>query len=145
VGVKLTAEQLEVVKKMTEFAEATANQIYHIMTNHGLDKVEGCRININVTPEYNITTMNIVVGSPESRNSFGYIDLARGKDEEKYAPIGTNSAEYELLFADEAIRSRMEEILHRKKPLPPDGLWVGADRNCDSVDCGEWDVNDSLS
>ena len=144
-GVKLTDEQLEVVKKMTEFAEATANQIYHIMKNHGLDKVKGCRININVTPEYDMTTMNIVVGSPESIDSFGYIDLARGKDEEKYAPIGKNSAEYELLFANEAIRSRMEKILHREKPLPPDGLWVGDHCNSDPVDGWEWDINDSLS
>jgi hypothetical protein len=140
---KLTADQMEVVKGMALFAEASANQIYHIMENHGLDKVIGCRLAITVIPENTFTMRNIVLGSPDSE--FGYIDLARGKADEKYAPIGKNSAEYELLFADEAIRSRMEKILHREKPLPPDGLWVSSDRNSDPVDGWEWDINDSLS
>lgn len=142
-GVKLTEHQMNIVKGMVEFAEASANQIYHIMENHGLDKIDGCSLSITVTPKNTFTMRNIILGSPDS--DFGYVDLARGTADEKYAPIGKNSAEYELLFADEAIRSRMEKILHKEKPLPPDGLWVSSDRNSDPVDGWEWDINDSLS
>ena len=142
-GVKLTNHQFDVVKRMTGFCEAFANQLYHIMKNHGLDQIDGCSVSITVTPKHDYTTMDIVVGTPDT--DFGYIDLARGKADEKYAPIGKNSAEYELLFADEAVRSRMEKVLHREKPLPPDGLWVGSSRNSDPVDGWEWDINDSLS
>ena len=140
---KLTADQMKVIKGMAEFAEASANQIYHIMENHGLDKIDGCRLTVTVTPENTFTMRNIVIGSPDSE--FGYIDLAMGEKDDNYEPIGRNSAEYELLFANEAVRERMEKIVHREKPLPPDGLWVGSDRNSDPVDGWEWDLNDSLS
>lgn len=140
---KLTKHQMMILKGMVEFAEATATQIHRIMKNHGLDKIEGCYLNISVDPTRVLTTMNIVVGSPMS--DFGYIDLAKGGNDNEFSAIGNNSAEYELLFANETIRSRMEKAVQREKPLPPDGLWVGSDRNSDPVDCREWDINDSLS
>ena len=50
------------------------------------------------------------------------------------------------IFTDEEIKERMRQIVDGEKhPLPPDGLWVGADRNSDPVDGWEWDLNDSLS
>lgn len=143
-GVKLTNHQLTVMKKLVEFCEASANQIYRIMVNHGLDKIEGCNLKIDVDPSRYFTTMLITAGD-DYTTDFGHAKLARGKKNERYALTDTNSAEYELLFADEAVRSRMEKIVHGNKPLPPDGLWVGDHRNSDPVDGWEWDLNDSLS
>ena len=144
-GVKLSEKQLEVVKSMAEFAEVFAGQIYTIMQNHGLDKIEGCSLNINVDPSKHFTTMMIDIGQ-FYKSDFGHVCLARGKNDAKYSLTNTNSAEYELLFADETLRDRMEKIVHGEKPLPPDGLWVGDSRNDSPVgDRWEWDVNDSLS
>lgn len=144
-GVKLTERQLEVVKSMTEFAEVFADQVYTIMQNHGLDKVQGCTLNINVDPSKHFTTKMIDVGD-FCKSDFGHVSIAKGKNDEKYSLTNTNSAEYELLFADEALRGRMEKIVHGSKPLPPDGLWIGDPRNDSPVgDRWEWDVNDSLS
>lgn len=126
---KLTMEQLQVVKKMTELAEAFATQIYHIMENHGLDKIPGCALKVTVTPEYKYTTRDIMLGTLDS--DFGFCMLSMGKDEKKYTTYGKNSPIYQLLFCDPAIKEQMEEIV-TWKPLPPDGMWVGDDYK------GEW-------
>ena len=145
-GVKLTNQQMSVVKSMTEFAEATANQIYRIMVNHGLDKVEGCQLRITVDPKFDFVPMMIELGKAGDTD-FGYIMLTRGKKaDDKYEAIGRNSAEYEWLFADETLRKRLEAGKKAEKPLPPDGLWISDSRYDSPVDSGwEWDVNDSLS
>ena len=142
-AIKLTDEQLSAVKGMVEFAENMADQFMKIMEDHELDKVKGCRLTVTVIPSLLLTNKKVEVGFPDT--DFGCITLTKGRKDEKFAATGTNSTEYELLFADEALRSRMEKVLHREKPLPPDGLWVGDDRNDPPVDCGEWDLNDSLS
>lgn len=144
-GTKLNEHQMMILKGMVEFAEASANQIYHIMENHGLDKIDGCRLVITVDPTRQYTTMNVELG--RNNTDFGYVYLAKGKRKgDGYVPVGENSHEYELLFADEKIRERMAKVLHREKPLPPDGLWIGDPRNDSPVDSRwEWDVNDSLS
>ena len=143
-GVRLTDEQLLTVKMMAQYMENFADHLYHIMQNHGLDKINGFKVEIKVDPAFDYITKTIDIGSGIYNDS-GYVRLTRGKEEKRYAPTGKNSAEYEWLFADETVRSRMEKILDREKPLPADGLWVGDDRNDPPVDCGEWDVNDSLS
>ena len=141
-AVKLTEQQLLVVKKMVEFAEASASQIYHIMKNHGLDKVEGCYLNLSVDPTRTLKTMNVFVGGDDD---FGHINLARGEHDDEFTAYGRNTPEYEKLFASEAVRKAMEESAKREKPLPPDGYWVSNDSNTYSVGSWEWDVNDSLS
>ena len=142
-SVKLSEKQLNAVKSMAEFAENMADQFLKIMVDFELDKVEGCSLSIDIRPELEFTGRTIRIGCHET--DFGHISLVKGRDGEKYEPMGRNSTEYELLFADETLRSRMEKVLRREKPLPPDGLWVGDSRNDPPVDCGEWDLNDSLS
>ena len=72
---------------------------------------------MSVDPTRELTTMNIVVGSPIS--DFGYIDLAKGGNDDEFNAIGKNSAEFELLFANEAIRSRMEKAVQRESLYHP--------------------------
>lgn len=128
--VQLTNEQLRTVKQMMEYAQAFCNQIYHIMENHGLDKIDGCSLIMTVDPKMDMVTRNIQMGTGKE---FGLVRMARGKIDKKYMVYGNNSVEYELLFADDAIKQKMFEILDRnKKPNPPDGLWVGDDYK------GEW-------
>lgn len=144
-AVKLTEDQQEVLKSMIEYAEIFADQIHEIMKNHGLDKVNGCRLSIIVEPEFLFATEQVIFGHEET--DAGIVNLTKGRrtKDEKFTLSGKNSYEYEKLFADETIRSILEKGNGREKPLPPDGLWVGADRNSDPVDGWEWDVNDSLS
>ena len=144
-AVKLTKEQQEILKDLMYVSGKFADQVLHIMQNHGLDKIKGCDLAIMVTPEHLFSTETVTFGHTDT--DAGRISLCKGRrtKDEPFLPFGKNSYEYELLFADEAVRSRIEKILHGEKPLPPDGLWVGADRNSDPVDGWEWDLNDSLS
>ena len=133
-AVKLTGDQMITMKSMVGIAGSMADQFLHIMRNSGLDKVDGCRIQVIVNPAMNFVTSMVDFGSPDS--DAGFIKVTRGKRDEQYKPSGDcNSAEYELLFADEAVRERMSEILHKEKPLPPDGLWIGDDRSTAPLDC----------
>ena len=148
-GIALTEHQLMIVKGMVQIAENTANQLWHIMENHGLDKVEGFQMDIMVNPKYEMTTMEVNIGhcfNVGIEGTAGGCSLARGKKDAKYTCNGKNSAEYEWLFADEAVKDRMRKVLDAgTHPLPPDGLWIGDNRNDSPVDGWEWDVNDSLS
>jgi len=142
-AIDLTEQQLIAVKSMTEFAECFADQVRHIMKDHGLDKIDGCSLVIQVNPKHVLTGNSVYLGTVNT--DFGYIVLSKGVNDEKYTAVGRNTPEYEYLFADEALRSRMDAAKKREKPLPPDGLWVGDSRNDPPVDCGEWDIDDSLS
>ena len=143
--IKLTDEQIEIVRGMGRICESFANQLYHIMENHGLDKIEGCNVVIDVCPKYNSITREISIG--ENDTPFGTICLIRGKKDEEYRIYGQNtSKEYEAVFDREAYAAGRVPVKPTEKPLPPDGLWIGDPRNDYPVDCRwEWDVNDSLS
>ena len=143
-NLKLSDHQLKVVKTAAEMCEHFADQLLHIMKNHGLDKVEGMEFEIRVNPSMDFATEVINIGE-DIQSDAGHMMLVKGKKNEKFSPCGANSAEYELLFADETIRERFRNIVKGEKPLPPDGLWIGDPRNDPPVDSGEWDVNDSLS
>jgi len=143
-AIKLTDDQLVIVKGMAEYMGNVADQLLHIMENHGLDKIKGFQVTIEVDPQFDFVAKQIKIGSKWNSDS-GFVTLTKGKGENRYAPTGKNSPEYEILFADQETRVRMEKVLHREKPLPPDGLWVGDSRYDPPMDSREWDVNDSLS
>lgn len=142
-AIKLSKGQQDSLKKMMGFCEVFADEILLIMRDHGLDKIQGCSVSINVNPHLPFLIEDVRFGQINSDS--GIINLGKGYLNETFTPYGRNSAEYELLFADEAVRKAIQEGLNRKKPLPPDGLWVGANNNSDPVDDWEWDLNDSLS
>lgn len=143
-SIALTEHQLMVVKQMVEYGEAFSKQILHIMQNHGLDKINGFEFAVRVDPKWHFMRETIHVGGFYTDDS-GAISLSRGENEIDFTPYGKNSPEYELLFANEAVRGRMEKIVRGEKPLPPDGLWIGNHPDADPLDSGEWDINDSLS
>ena len=141
--IKYTDEQLKILAGMIDQAKVFTDHLNHIMVNHGLDRVEGAGLLIEIDPKYDHSRCRIEFGKDES--DAGYIELLRGKNEDEYEPYGTNSPEYEYLFAKPSLKERMRKIIADKRPLPPDGLWVGDSRNDPPVDSGEWDLNDSLS
>ena len=116
-AVAYTKEQIDAVKQMIDVAGNFADQLYHIMTNHGLDLVEGCSLSISIVPEFAFTTRNISFGCTDK--PAGHINVAKGKLDSEFTPFGENSPEYESTFAPKEIAEKMEE-----KPLPEDGLWV---------------------
>lgn len=144
-GIALTEHQMMILKHMVRMSEAFANNLYHIMENHGLDKIEGCSINIDVDPKYKSITKKISIGERDS--AFGFAEFIMGVHEDAFKLWdASHSKEYDRLFKDEAIRGGIKVSEESEKPLPPDGLWIGDPRYDCSVDCRwEWDVNDSLS
>ena len=143
-GIKMTENQFTAVEQTVKIAEAMANQLLHIMENNGLTQVHGGNLIIRIVPGLKFTRQTVEFGYQSS--DAGFVKLAKGVYDEQFSPTGNeNSAEYELLFADEAVRKAIESRLNREKPLPPDGLWIGDPRNDYPVDGWEWDVNDSLS
>ena len=134
-GTKLTKSQLIAMERMMEAAEAMADQLLHIMDNSNLSAIEGSQICIRVVPEFKFARNLIEFGFPGKAS--GHIKLAKGVYDERYEPTGnSNSAEYELIFANETVKERMREILRWKKPLPPDGLWISVYDDPINVDCG---------
>jgi len=127
-SIKLNGDQMVIVQGLMEYAQAFCDQVMHIMKNHGLDKVDGCNLQLYVDPKPSLVQKSITIGEEISKD-FGRIKMTIGENETKYTPLGTNSAEYELLFADESIKEAMAKALnkHNEKPLPTDGLWVGRD------------------
>lgn len=123
--VNLTDTQLEMVRGIALFAEAFCNQVYHIMQNHGLDKIDGCLLRLYVDPTLELTARNITVGNPGS--GFGYCNLARGKNENEYSLFGLNSCTYEELFGKQwrmiTDPDVKEKLPTGNIPLPEDGFW----------------------
>ena len=131
--VRFTDEQFAVIKSMVKLAETVADQILHIMQNHGLDRVEGCRLMIDVDPSSDLLTREIVFGSSVDKEA-GQIELTRGKDEKQYAPCGSNSPEYEVLFATPEVAERMRRLFAAKVPVCSGGLWFGDNGNDPPMD-----------
>ena len=132
-SVKLSESQMTTLKSMIDIAENISDQFLHIMRNSGLDKIPGCDLWIHVQPELDFLTEHIQFGHLNADT--GKINLGKGKYDERFSPFGKNSAEYELLFADDTIRAAIKKILDIKKPLPPDGLWIGNSDNEPPLDC----------
>ena len=133
-AVKYTDDQLVVIKRLMEICGSFADQILHIMQNHGLCEVKGTKVKIEVDPEYSTIAKMIEFGDSIESDS-GRIKLTKGLEENKYGAVGKNSAEYEILFAPPEVAERIREVLKRAKPICPDGLWIGDDRNDPPLDC----------
>ena len=140
---KLTEQQLSVIEKLESFAENFADAVYKTMVDHGLNRIPGFRIGVNVDPQYQYITRRVLIGYYDTPS--GHVTLNKGKGMDKFVVSDTNSAEYEQLFAEQKATEGKEYGGDQQKPFPPDGLWVGTDHNPNSVDGWEWDVNDSLS
>lgn len=143
-AVKLTEHQMMILKRTVRMSEAFANSLLHIMRNHGLDKIDGCDITIQVNPKYETMVCDISIG--EKNSDFGDASFIKGAKDDGFELWSHCSAEYKSLFDDEENRRRKHYGEKVEKPLPPDGLWIGDPRNDYPVDCRwEWDLNDSLS
>lgn len=137
--VDYTERQMEVVEQMVKTCEAFADQLLHIMQNHKLDMVDGCKVQIDVDPAYPLTARVVQFGKRHidvekadfRQDDFypsGYVRIAKGLHDSRYKSFGMNSPEYEVMFAPPEIKEQMKGR-HEQKPvekeLPPDGMWIG--------------------
>ena len=133
-GIKLSESNVEDVKKLMNVAAAFADQLYLIMEHNGLVKVPGAAVSISVEPGLRFTTKNITFG--HRGTDAGYVLLAKGRYDEEFEAYGNeNSTEYEILFAKKELRERILRYIGKEKPVCPDGLWIGDDRNDPPLDC----------
>lgn len=134
-GIKMTDGQLTKTKQLVEIAEAMSDQLLRIMENHELTRIPGYQISISICPNNRFTTEMVRFGQVDS--DAGFVALVKGVYDEEFKATGRwNSAEYEFIFADKELRKRIRKYISKEKPLPPDGLWIGDDRNAPPVDCG---------
>lgn len=96
---KLTSEQMDIVKGMVDFGKIFADQIMHIMKNHGLDKVPGCSLSIRVDPEFELTTETVVFGTEYMDT--GVLRLTKGKFDKRFCPLGKNDPDIEKVCMTE--------------------------------------------
>lgn len=133
---KLTIEQYDAIKSIAKFAENFADEVLKVLQNTGMDKIPGCRLRIDIDPEYDYITKKIIFGESRDESEVRKFELVCGLEDEKYE-LATDSKEYEILFANEATKARIRTILNTEKPLPPDGLWLSACDDCPDVDGGQ--------
>ena len=137
-AVKYTDEQLLVIKAIAEMSERFADQILHIMQNHGLDKIPGTEMTIDIDPSMSQVMKQIEFGRSlfYDTNDSGYFKLTRGKDETGYALNGRCSYEYEVLFAPVEVTERIRKVLNGKVELYPAGEYGNPDCGPAPVDSG---------
>ena len=133
-AIKYTDDQLLTIKSMMEICGRFADHILHIMQNHGLDKVKGTCVKMEIDPDFKYVAKQLEFGKNIESDS-GYIKLTRGLEEETYGATGKNSHEYEVLFAPPEVAERISRILKNPKPVPPFDIWIGDDRNDPPLDC----------
>lgn len=147
----LTTEQMEVAKKLIEFTQNFSDQVVHIMKNHGLWQ-KGFELKLRIDPLAECLTEEIQFHRwvEDGEGQFKEcVDRVKSQNEmfgKGWYNLPTHtSREFIHLFDEPTDGTGKEKGKTDEKPLPPDGMWVGSDRNSDPVDGWEWDINDSLS
>ena len=125
-GVKFTDKQLSAIRDMMRIAGNFADQLHKIMIDFEMDKVEGCQLRIDINPSCSFVTKELEFGLMGT--DAGFVRLSRGKNETGYSPLGTNSPEYEWLFADPAIAERIQRIVlgsqvEQPRPVIDEDRW----------------------
>lgn len=133
---KLSRDQYKAIESVANLAKLFSDEVLKIFQQNELDKILGCRLRIDIDPEYDCITKKIIFGESGDESEVGKFELVRGLEDEKYE-LSTDSKEYEILFADEATKERIRTILNTEKPLPPNGLWLSAYDDPASVDGGQ--------
>ena len=131
---KLTEQQLSVIEKLESFAENFADAVYKTMIDHGLDRIEGLRIGVNVDPHYEYITRRVLIGYYDTPS--GHVTLNKGKGMSSFVVSDTNSEEYERIFNGSEDSEGKEQDGDQQKPVPPDGLWISTHDGDPYVDGG---------
>ena len=133
---KLSRDQYKAIESVANLAKLFSDEVLKIFQQKELDKIPGCRLRIDIDPEFDCITKKIIFGDGGDESEVGKFELVRGVEDEKYE-LTTDSKEYEILFADEATKERIRTILNTEKPLPPNGLWLSAYDDPASMDGGQ--------
>lgn len=123
-NVQYTKEQQEAVKNLCLLAGRFSDHLMKVMLDYELDKTDGCVMYIRIEPSAKLTQECVMFGS--LNEPAGHVSISRGVYNDQYEPFGCNSPEYEKLFMDMKDNVWAEPVRKKEKPLPPDGLWIGA-------------------
>lgn len=138
----LSKEQMEVMKKMIGFCQVFAGQIKDIMVHHHLWH-KGFTVNLQIDPRLETITESVAVKRKVVDGEGIYeegIERFRGTHKifNEWRTLGCEtSREFIHLFDGEKDGEGSPERKADEKPLPPNGLWIGADPNSDPVDGGQ--------
>ena len=129
----MTAEQYAAIKTAMNYAVHTAEIINKILTEAGLKDHINHSILMSVTPRIGLSYATY---GDRNCEETGYAKIIKSSGDEDYAVSDDSSIEYQILFADKNLRSRLQRVLQSEKELPMDGLWVSDSDDSDFLDRG---------
>ena len=134
---KLTLEQYEALKVLSQCAENFADHVYKVFKRVGLDEIEGCRFSMEVDPQFTTITRQVEFSRLNDSDKCGHFNFTKGVKDHEWRLSDTSSAEFEILFGSEDFRKRISEIANSEHPLPADGLWISTHDDPPYVDGGQ--------
>ena len=134
----LDGEQMVAAKKLIEYAQRFADEVKAIMIHYKLWH-KGFDLKVIVDPQREILSEDVQFQRwVEDGEGMFRERIERVHDSEKWRTLPfTTSREFIHLFDDKEDGTGSPEGKADEKPLPPNGLWVGADSNSDPVDGGQ--------
>ena len=134
----LDGEQMVAAKKLIEYAQRFADDLKQFMVHNKLWH-KGFDLKILVNPQYEVLNEDIQFQRWVADGEGFYKErIERVHDEEKWRTVpNTTSREFIHLFDEQKDGSGTEARSKAEKDVPADGLWVGADDDSGSVDCGD--------
>lgn len=109
-AVKYTDEQLLRIREILEIGCCYADVLKKVVTEAGLDKVDGFSLEIHVEPRFESRQTEVTLGY-STRTDAGFVKLAKGEDDERYVPADKCSPEYGCLFIPADVAERMRKVL----------------------------------
>ena len=134
----LDGEQMVAAKKLIEYAQRFADEVKQIMIHNKLWH-KGFDLKVMVNPQHEILSEDIQFQRWVADGEGHYRErIERIHDSEKWCTLPfTTSREFIHLFDAEKDGNGTEAGSKAEKDVPADGLWVGADDDSGSVDCGD--------
>lgn len=134
---KLTLEQYEALKVLSQCAENFVDHIEKVFKRTGLDNVDGCRLDMCFDPKYETIGRKVEFGLYSEAEKCGYFEILREVNSDEWKLDSSSTEEFKILFGDEDFRKRIREIADTEHPLPADGLWISTHDDPPYVDGGD--------
>ena len=135
---RLTGEQMVAAKKLIEYAQRFADEVKQIMVHYKLWH-KGFDLKVIVDSQREVLSEDVQFQRwVEDGEGMFRERIERVHDDEKWRTLPyTTSREFIHLFDEQKGGSGTEAGSMEKAHVPADGLWIGADDDSGSVDCGD--------
>ncbi len=131
-AVKYTDEQLLRIREILEIGCCYADVLKKVVTEAGLDKVDGFSLEIHVEPRFESRQTEVTLGYSTNTDA-GFVKLTKGADDERYVPTDKCSPEYGCLFIPADVAKRMRKVLDGERAVPAGGVYDPRSGYSDSV------------